>query len=70
MGAAGDVEKQAVGCVDRHQRSVAVAPVGGLFLDVTGCTHLFGGERAMLDDILSRFFHQGFDVRAGLAATP
>jgi protein ImuB len=24
----------------------------------------------MLDDILSRFFHQGFDVRAGLAATP
>ncbi|OWK18696.1 hypothetical protein AJ88_00745 [Mesorhizobium amorphae CCBAU 01583] len=42
----------------------------GLFLDVTGCTHLFGGERTMLDEILSRFFHQGFDVRAGLAATP
>jgi nucleotidyltransferase/DNA polymerase involved in DNA repair len=42
----------------------------GLFLDITGCAHLFGGERAMLDDLLARLFHQGFDVRAGLASTP
>lgn len=55
---------------DRYTPLVALDGVDGLFLDVTGCTHLFGGERAMLDDILSRFFHQGFDVRAGLAATP
>jgi len=41
----------------------------GLFIDVTGCTHLFGGERAMLDDILSRFFHQGFDVAPVLPRT-
>ncbi|CCV04324.1 Protein imuB [Mesorhizobium metallidurans STM 2683] len=55
---------------DRYTPLVAIDGIDGLFLDVTGCTHLFGGERAMLDDILSRFFHQGFDVRAGLAATP
>ncbi len=55
---------------DRYTPLVALDGVDGLFLDVTGCTHLFGGERSMLDDILSRFFHQGFDVRAGLAATP
>ena len=55
---------------DRYTPLVALDGGDGLFLDVTGCTHLFGGERAMLDDILSRFFHQGFDVRAGLAATP
>jgi protein ImuB len=55
---------------DRYTPLVALDAADGLFLDVTGCTHLFGGERPMLDDILSRFFHQGFDVRAGLAATP
>jgi len=55
---------------DRYTPLVALDGIDGLFLDVTGCTHLFGGERAMLDDILSRFFQQGFDVRAGLAATP
>ncbi|MER8365105.1 DUF6504 family protein [Mesorhizobium sp. M1348] len=55
---------------DRYTPLVALDGTDGLYLDVTGCTHLFGGERSMLDDILSRFFHQGFDVRAGLAATP
>ncbi|MFK0692212.1 DUF6504 family protein [Mesorhizobium sp. IMUNJ 23033] len=55
---------------DRYTPLVAIDGADGLFLDVTGCTHLFGGERTMLDEILTRFFHQGFDVRAGLAATP
>ncbi|MER8846350.1 MULTISPECIES: DUF6504 family protein [Mesorhizobium] len=55
---------------DRYTPLVALDGIDGLFLDVTGCTHLFGGERAMLDEILSRFFQQGFDVRGGLAGTP
>ncbi|UCI08250.1 DUF6504 family protein [Mesorhizobium sp. B1-1-8] len=55
---------------DRYTPLVAIDGEDGLFLDVTGCTHLFGGERAMQDEILSRFFEQGFDVRAGLASTP
>jgi protein ImuB len=55
---------------DRYTPLVAVDREDGLFLDITGCAHLFGGERALLDDLLARFFHQGFDVRAGLASTP
>ncbi|MBZ9868912.1 DNA polymerase Y family protein [Mesorhizobium sp. CA15] len=55
---------------DRYTPLVAIDGEDGLFLDVTGCTHLFGGERAMQDEILARFFQQGFDVRAGLASTP
>ncbi|MDX8527243.1 DNA polymerase Y family protein [Mesorhizobium sp. MSK_1335] len=55
---------------DRYTPLVAIDAEDGLFLDVTGCTHLFGGERAMQDEILARFFQQGFDVRAGLASTP
>ncbi|MDX8467781.1 DNA polymerase Y family protein [Mesorhizobium sp. VK23B] len=55
---------------DRYTPLVAIDGADGLFLDVTGCTHLFGGERAMQDEILTRFFEQGFDVRAGLASTP
>ncbi|MEP9374574.1 DNA polymerase Y family protein [Mesorhizobium sp. KR1-2] len=55
---------------DRYTPLVALDGSDGLFLDITGCAHLFGGERALLDDLLARFFHQGFDVRAGLASTP
>jgi protein ImuB len=55
---------------DRYTPLVALDGTDGLFLDISGCAHLFGGERTMFDDLLSRFFHQGFDVRAGLASTP
>ncbi|MBL8582339.1 MAG: DNA polymerase Y family protein [Rhizobiaceae bacterium] len=55
---------------DRYTPLVAMDGEDGLFLDITGCTHLFGGEKAMLSEVLTRFFHQGFDARAGLASTP
>jgi protein ImuB len=55
---------------DRYTPLVALDGEDGLFLDITGCVHLFGGEKAMLDDILARFFHQGFDLCAGIASTP
>ena len=55
---------------DRYTPLVAIDGAEGLFLDITGCAHLFSGERALLDDLLARFFRQGFDVRAGLASTP
>ncbi|MGE5504419.1 MAG: Y-family DNA polymerase [Actinomycetota bacterium] len=42
----------------------------GIWLDVSGCAHLFGGERAMLDDVVARLAALGFAVRAGLADTP
>ena len=53
-----------------------VAPVKGLtdthalFLDITGCAHLFGGERAVLADMLRRMRGLGLTARAACAATP
>lgn len=43
---------------------------GGLWLDITGCAHLFGGEAALLQDVLRRLERLGFTVRAALADTP
>jgi len=42
----------------------------GILLDVTGCSHLFGGEAALLADLVTRLCRQGFTVRAALADTP
>lgn len=54
---------------DRYTPLVALDGTDGLFLDITGCAHLFGGEEAMLDALAARLFQQGFRVRAGIAAT-
>lgn len=40
----------------------------GLFLDITGCAHLFGGEAALVADITARLHEQGLAVQAGLAS--
>ncbi|UWQ12291.1 DNA polymerase Y family protein [Aliiroseovarius crassostreae] len=41
----------------------------GLAMDVTGSTHLFGGEAAMLSDIRMRLMRAGISVQVGLADT-
>lgn len=41
----------------------------GLMLDVTGSTHLFGGEGGMLDDIRARLNRAGLSHHTGLAST-
>ena len=43
---------------------------GGLRLDVTGCAHLFGGEGALLADLVGRLDRLGYDARAALADSP
>jgi len=43
---------------------------GGLWLDITGCAHLFGGETALLDDLVNRLSSQGWNGRAVIADTP
>lgn len=55
---------------DRYTPLVALDGAEGLFLDIAGCAHLFGGERALLDDILLRLSDQGFDARGAIAPTP
>ena len=41
-----------------------------LTLDITGCAHLFGGEEAMLADLIERLDAIGFTAKASLADTP
>ncbi|MEM9999432.1 MAG: DNA polymerase Y family protein [Pseudomonadota bacterium] len=54
---------------DRYTPLVALDGPDGLFLDVTGCLHLFGGEEGFLSDLLARLFHQGITARAAIAST-
>jgi protein ImuB len=42
----------------------------GIWLDVTGAAHLFGGEPALLADLLARMRGFGFAAAAALASTP
>lgn len=42
----------------------------GIFLDITGCAHLFGGEKTLLDDVLRRLFQLGLDARGAVSSTP
>jgi protein ImuB len=51
-------------------RSHAHAAGGALWLDVTGCAHLFGGEAALREDLLARLRRQGLAVTAAIADTP
>lgn len=55
---------------DRYTPLVALNGPGGLFLDITGCAHLFGGEKALLADLLSRLFQMGLDVRGAISSAP
>jgi protein ImuB len=41
----------------------------GIWLDATGCTHLFGGEEAMLADLTKKTNQLGFSSRAAMAET-
>ncbi len=42
----------------------------GVWIDTTGVAHLFGGEQAMLADLVRRLARAGITARAGLADTP
>src|SRR5690625_3613649 len=52
------------------ESSSALGGGAGLWLEVTGCSHLFGGENALLQRLLCGFRGLGYQVRMGLAATP
>lgn len=53
----------------RYSPQVAVDMPGGLIMDVSGCTHLWGGERQYLDEIVTRLKSRGYNVRAAMADT-
>src|SRR5262249_57514147 len=41
----------------------------GLFLDVAGASHLFGGEASLIADLETRLARRGLPARTALAAT-
>ena len=41
----------------------------GLWIDATGCVHLFGNAEQMLADLVSKLNAQGFEAKAALAPT-
>src|SRR5262245_17272773 len=54
---------------DRFTPLVALDPPHGLFLDITGCAHLFGGEAALLRLLCDVLTAHGFAVSAAIAST-
>ncbi|HEY8382442.1 MAG TPA: DNA polymerase Y family protein [Microvirga sp.] len=55
---------------DRWTPLVALDPPDGLLLDITGCAHLFGGERSLRTALVERFVQGGIGARAVIAGTP
>jgi protein ImuB len=61
---------------DRYTPLVALDPPDGLFLDISGCSHLFDGERGegdgearLLADCLRRLAGRNFSVAGAVAST-
>jgi protein ImuB len=54
----------------RYAPLTAVDPPDGLWIDVTGGTHLHGGETRLLRDLVSRLNSQGLAAHAAVADTP
>src|SRR5471032_1718501 len=54
---------------DRFTPLVSLDAPDGLFLDITGAAHLFGGEFAMLGCVTGLIANQGFAVQGAIAGT-
>ena len=57
-------------CVRRYTPIAAADPPDGLWLDITGCDHLYGGEAKLLDDLAQRLAGAGMAARLAVADTP
>ena len=49
---------------------VALDPPDGLFLDATGCAHLWGGEEKYVQEMTNKLTARGYTVRVAMADTP
>lgn len=54
---------------DRFTPLVALDGLRGLFLDISGCAHLFGGEAALMASACAALSRQGFVVSGAIAGT-
>ncbi|MGF7230830.1 Y-family DNA polymerase, partial [Arachidicoccus sp.] len=53
----------------RYTPDVAIDLSDGLILNISGCPHLWGGEREYLKDLVLRLRAMGYDARAAIADT-
>ncbi|MCW3108609.1 MAG: nucleotidyltransferase [Segetibacter sp.] len=53
----------------RYTPVVTIDQPDGLILDVSGCSHLWGGEQPYLKDIINKLRGFGYNVRAAMADT-
>lgn len=53
----------------RYSPIVAVDLPNGLILDISGCAHLWGGERGYLKEIVNKLRMSGYNARAAIADT-
>ena len=54
----------------RFSPFVAVDAKEGLFIDASGCTHLWGGEQAYVHGIETRLAARGYESRVAMAGNP
>ena len=72
VDAAGDdaaLGRLALWTLRQYSPVVAIDPPDGLMIDITGATHLRGGEAAMLVDLVARLGTAGIAARVGVAET-
>jgi protein ImuB len=62
------LRRLATWCI-RFSPSVAMDPPEGLFLDASGCTHLWGGDSSYLADIEKKLNLRGYECRVAMADT-
>ena len=65
-----DALRRLAGWCLRYAPLASADPPDGIWIDVTGSTHLHGGEAALLHDLMGRFAAQGMEARAAIADTP
>jgi protein ImuB len=66
---AAALERLAAWCL-RYTPLTAADASDGIWLDITGCAYLHGGETKLLRDLLARLAAQGVTARAAVADTP
>ncbi len=54
---------------DRYTPVIAQDPPNGLMLEISGSTHLFGGEKPLMDDAITRLARMGLTAFATIAGT-
>ncbi|UAY56711.1 Y-family DNA polymerase [Arachidicoccus terrestris] len=53
----------------RYTPDVTINPPDGLILNISGCPHLWGGERNYLKELVLKLRAMGYDARAAIADT-